>query len=176
MTLRQSRYVISRFIMIAALLLGCGVEEPAGVQVTLPSPQKPPALMTVQSPPQEQQEVKVSLTYDPAGRRDPFYPIIGVGEKKGDTGKRTTPLQRVHISDLKLVGILWGSFGFRALVQTPDGRSHPLVIGTLVGRNRGVVKKIFSDRVIIEESYRDQVGEVKEREVVLLLHPKKEET
>ncbi len=111
--------------------------------------------------------------YNAAGRRDPFAPIITKEEKKAKAGDRP-PLERYGISEFKLTGIIWQGFGYNALVEGPDGKGYVVRVGTIMGQNRGVVKKISQDKVIIEEKFKNFSGGTERREIVIELRKKQE--
>ena len=113
--------------------------------------------------------------YAPAGRRDPFAPIIERETKKSKRGD-SPPLERYNIGEFKLTGIVWGGFGYNAVLEGPDGKGDFVRTGTVIGMNRGVVKKITPNRMIIEEKYKTYTGEVERKEIIVELRKKKEET
>jgi type IV pilus assembly protein PilP len=86
-----------------------------------------------------------------------------------------TPLQTYDLSQLKLVAILVGTGDGRAMVEDAEGKGYIIHKGVYVGRNFGKVKAVLKDRVIIEERYKDYMGQVKSKEIVLQLHPPGEE-
>ncbi len=112
-------------------------------------------------------------TYIPGERRDPFVSLLQRGEQKNNTEDELTPLQRVEISDLHLVGIVEDAEGNKALVQTPDGRGYSLRVGLRVGKHDGMVKQILEDQVIIQEKKTDILGQMTVSKEILKL--KKEE-
>ena len=111
--------------------------------------------------------------YNPEGRRDPFRSIL-VTSETGKTLESLPPLLRTDVSELRLIGIVWGGFGYSAMVQTPDGKGYTIHVGTPVGPNRGKVRTITEQYLTVEEKYTDIFGENKAREVKLDLHPQKE--
>ncbi len=111
-------------------------------------------------------------TYDPGNRKDPFKPLTSGGSAISKV--TLPPLQRHEISELKVIGIVWGDFGYKAMVQASDGKGYTLSKGTLVGPNKGVVKRITKKSVIIEEMYLTTLGVEKKREVILELQSKEE--
>lgn len=113
--------------------------------------------------------------YNPAGRRDPFTPIIIKEEKKALAGAKT-PLERYPIGEFKLAGVVWGGYGYNAMLEGPDGKGYFVRIGTKIGPNQGVVKKITQTTMIIEEKFKDLQGEVSRKEIVIELHKKQEGT
>jgi type IV pilus assembly protein PilP len=109
--------------------------------------------------------------YDPAGRRDPFAPILSQ-LAPGQLDPTLPPLQRVGLTDLNLIAIIWGAYGYTAMVQTPDGNGYTVRKGTRVGPNSGVVSAVTEKGIIVQERFTDVYGRKQEREYVKLLHPK----
>lgn len=109
--------------------------------------------------------------YDPSGRRDPFAPIV----QELQPGKLDTtlpPLQRVTLTELNLIAVVWGAYGYTAMVQTPEGHGYSVRRGTRIGQNNGVVSAITERGIIVQERFTDVYGKKQEREHVKLLHPK----
>ena len=113
--------------------------------------------------------------YLPAGRRDPFTPIVIKEEKKTLSGAKT-PLERYAINEFKLSGIVWGGLGYHAVLEGPDGKGYFVKQGTVIGPNRGIVKKITQNSMIIEEKFKDPTGELNKKEIVIELRKKQEGT
>ena len=110
-------------------------------------------------------------TYDPKSRRDPFQSLARL-VKVDKTRAEMPPLQRVQISDLKLLGIMWGGYGYYALVQTPDGKGYTVKEGMLMGSNNGVIATITDRAIIVSEPSIDITGQKSTKDVELLLRPK----
>ncbi len=110
-------------------------------------------------------------SYDPSGRRDPFLPMFQLGQQVESDSSRP-PLQRVGLTELNLIGVLWGNYGYTAMVQTPDGKGYSIRRGTRIGPNNGVVSSITERGIIVQERFTDVYGNKQEREYVKLLHPK----
>ena len=98
--------------------------------------------------------------YSPKGKTDPFQPLFATESQRmapaGKGGKKEkrpplTPLQRLDLGQLKLVGIIVSPSGNKAIVEEPSGKGYVITTGTYIGRNFGRVKQILYDRVIIEE-------------------------
>lgn len=113
----------------------------------------------------------VGSGYDPSGRRDPFAPIIQELQP-GKTDSTLPPLQRVTLTELNLIAVVWGAYGYTAMVQTPDGYGYTVRRGTRVGQNNGVVSAVTERGIIVQERFTDVYGKKQEREHVKLLHPK----
>ena len=109
--------------------------------------------------------------YDPSGRRDPFAPIVQELQP-GKTDTTLPPLQRVTLTELNLIAIVWGAYGYTAMVQTPEGHGYTVRRGTRIGQNNGVVSAITERGIIVQERFTDVYGKKQEREHIKLLHPK----
>ena len=164
-------------VVCASFLVGCADSEPplkpparakpatqaavAPTVVTAPTPEL--------APPSPQQE---EFTYNPSGRRDPFRSLIVTG------GKRNVdllpPLQRREVSELKFVAVVWGQLGTYGMLEMPDGKGYAVRIGTRVGPNRGVVKRITAKDLTVVEHYVDFFGETRTRDIVLDLRTREE--
>ncbi len=122
-------------------------------------------------PPETLESLKRRYVYDPTGKPDPFKSFI---IPKMARVHRLTPLQRLEISQLTLVGIVWGDKVSKAMVQDPAGKGYILTSGTPVGTKGGTVKQILKGKVVIEEKTRDLLGRVKEKTVELTLRKPEE--
>ncbi len=109
--------------------------------------------------------------YDPSGRRDPFAPIMSQ-LNPGQVDLTLPPLQRVGLTDMNLIAVVWGAYGYTAMVQTPDGNGYAIRKGTRIGPNNGVVSAITEKGIVVQERFTDVYGRKQEREYVKLLHPK----
>lgn len=112
------------------------------------------------------------FTYDPAGRRDPFAPILQPGTGNAKPDANLPPLQQVNLTELNLIGIVWGAYGYTALIQTPDGKGYTVRRGTRLGLNNGIVSAVTERGIIVQERFTDLYGKKQEREYVKLLHAK----
>lgn len=110
-------------------------------------------------------------SYDPSGRRDPFAPVLqqlGLGP----IDPTLPPLQRVGLTEMNLIAVVWGAYGYTAMVQTPDGNGYTVRRGTRIGPNNGVVSAVTEKGIVVQERFTDVYGSKQEREYVKLLHPK----
>lgn len=169
-------------VLVGIVLQGCGGADqppqasPAASAIQPPQPQRQ---ATVVTPKPEQilpspEKEKENYAYDPEGRPDPFKSILLTGIAKKP--QILPPLQQRDLSELKVIAIIWGGLGQSAMVQTPDGKGYTVRVGTRIGSNQGVVKRITAQSVVVEERYTDVFGENKTREVVLNLGPSGEKT
>ena len=99
--------------------------------------------------------------YDATGKIDPFDPPFrvhsGVAKKTRKKIKRVprTPLERIDLAQLKLVGIILASSGNRALVEESSGKGYVIKKGTYIGTNGGKIVKIQKEAVYVEEKFED---------------------
>jgi len=112
-------------------------------------------------------EPDISDLYNPEGKLDPFEPLFkkegvspAASTKKIKRRKPLTPLERVNLSQLTLVGIIQAPSGSRALVQESSGKGYVVKKGTYIGTNSGKIVQILKDRIIIEEESEDIYGKV----------------
>jgi type IV pilus assembly protein PilP len=115
------------------------------------------------------------LPYNPLGKIDPFEPLfkdepeLEPSESKREKRIPRTPLEKIDLGQLKLVGVILASSGNRALVQEASGKGYIIKEGTYIGVNSGKVTEIKNDRVIVEEEIEDVVGKptIRNKELVL---------
>ena len=163
---------------VVVLLTGCS-DSPKPTPTT-PTPARPQPISAVSTTVTSTQaavaeEVAPLYSYAPAGRRDPFTPIIIKEEKKAMIGAKT-PLERFPISEVKLTGIVWGGLGYHAMLEGPDGKGYFVRKGMVLGPNRGVIKKITDRAMIVVETYKDPSGGENKKEIVVELSKKQEGT
>jgi type IV pilus assembly protein PilP len=89
-------------------------------------------------------------------------------EKRAKAGDQP-PLERHNLYDFKLTGVIWGGFGYNAMVEAPDGKGYLVRVGTIIGLNRGVVKKISQGIMVVEEKFKNFSGETERKEIVIEL-------
>ena len=111
----------------------------------------------------------IPKAYDATGKIDPFEPLyrekpVSVKEKKRKKRIPQTPLERIALSQLKLVGIIVASSGNRALVEESTGKGYVIKKGTYIGVNSGKVVQIKKEKVVVEEEFEDVFGKTKLRQ------------
>jgi Tfp pilus assembly protein PilP len=108
--------------------------------------------------------------YSPAGKVDPFLPLFeekpaapeeteGAEKPKKKRRIPLTPLERVDLSQLKLVGIIQAPSGNKALVEEASGKGYIIKKGTFIGIHAGRVLEIQKDRVVVEEEVENVLGQ-----------------
>ena len=103
--------------------------------------------------------------YNPLGKIDPFEPLFRekatiAKKKKKIKREPRTPLERIDLSQLKLVGIILAASGNRALVEESSGKGYVVKSGTYIGINGGKIVKIDKDLVTVEEQFEDVFGKI----------------
>jgi hypothetical protein len=81
------------------------------------------------------------------------------------------PLERMPLSDFKLVAVVKKRGSNVAMVASSDGKGYTLGVGTRIGSDGGEVRRIMPDAVIVEQVRADEFGELKKSEIVLGLRP-----
>jgi len=118
------------------------------------------------------QEEEKRPEYVVSGVRDPFQPYeVSIPEglnRDNDSAVPLDPMQRLMLSQIELVGIIVGEEN-RAVVQESSGMGYLLSEGTLIGENSGIVTKISLTGVTIKQHFKDYMGHINTREVVLSL-------
>ena len=110
----------------------------------------------------ELSETTDSYTYKIEGRIDPFASIFSTFADQNDEKKEKriplTPIEKVDLSQLKLVGIIFAPRGNKALVEDASGQGFIIKKGTGIGINSGRVIKILKGRVVVEEEAESILG------------------
>ena len=114
-----------------------------------------------------------TYNYNPAGRRDPFEPLINQLQETSRVTvvKPRGPLQKYELTQFRLMAVLVVKGRPMAMVKAPDGKSYPVKIGDEIGRYEGKVANIETkvtdrdplgkrievspDRIVVEETVRD---------------------
>jgi Tfp pilus assembly protein PilP len=144
-----------RVALLLSLIVGILVVGVSGQE-------KPPtrrARPTASPPIQKTPEPAEGYHYDAQGQRDPLEPLVKavppetLRPKPRAPDRPLAPLERFDISALKLVGIVWGDLGRKALIKAPDGKSYFATLDTYMGKYSGKVIAIENDRLVIEEQY-----------------------
>jgi Tfp pilus assembly protein PilP len=170
-----ARAVLPALALFAALA-ACGQQAPPPPVAPLPATR--PAAAAAQPAVAASAGQKVTeWVYSPGKLRDPFVRLIRTQKalRKVDPAK-LTPLQRFEIPTLKLGAIIVMGKKAAAQVTAPDGKAYTLKVGTLVGPNGAIVKKITQDSVILVEDYEDFLGRRLQQETVMPLHKREGES
>ncbi len=114
--------------------------------------------------------------YSPQGKLDPFEPLFKEKEaavvrprKKTKKRKPLTPLEKLDLSQLKLVGIIRSMSGNRALVEEASGKGYVVTKGTYIGTRSGKIVEILADRIIVAEEVENIYGKVSVQKKPLII-------
>lgn len=173
---KSVRAVMTAILFVVTISTGC---SNSGKTPSTPAPVAPkqaqqPISRVTATTVAEEKSAPV-FTYNPAGRRDPFAPIVIKEEKKAKTGE-LPPLERYNLSEFRMTGIIWGGFGYNAMLEGPDGKGYLVRVGTVLGPNKGMVKKITQSTIVVEEKFKSITGATERREIVIELRKKQEGT
>ncbi len=115
--------------------------------------------------------------YNPQGKLDPFEPLFrekaaAVVLPKKTTKKRKplTPLEKLDLSQLELVGVIRALSGNKALVQEASGKGYVVTKGTYIGTRSGKIVEILADRIIVAEEVEDIYGKISVQKRPLIIH------
>jgi len=101
--------------------------------------------------------------------RDPFRPMTLRTRINSRPRENLSPLERLDLSQLKVVGIVWDIKEPRAMVEDNTGLGYVVKVGTPMGNNDGTVKAIHRNQIVVEEFADDIYGVRKKREVSMNL-------
>ena len=151
-------------------------QKPQPPAVGKPAEPQAPALPNAES--KGLAEEKFPPLYNPMGKTDPFQPLVRQASdskvrKKKKKRIPQTPLEKMDLSQIKLVGILRTEEGSTGLVEESSGKGYVVSKGTYIGLNSGKIVDILKDRLIIEEEFENVLGEtlVRKRELKLQKPP-----
>jgi len=156
-------------LFVCSLLVAC--DDGGSPQPPQASVKNKPAVKQVAAVPEMSDEPQVvEYIYDPTGTRDPFKNPFGtLTEIPIDSAVPLTPLQKVSLDQLRVIGVIIGKGEPKAMVIAPDNKSFVLKKGTKIGRNNGSVSSITTDSIMIEEQYLDFTGEIKTKMQEIML-------
>jgi len=103
------------------------------------------------------------------GGRDPFRPMTLRTKVAPRNRENLSPLERLDLGQLKIVGIVWDIKEPRAMVEDTSGLGYTVKVGTPIGSNDGKVKAIHRNQILIEEISADIYGQRKSRDVSMKL-------
>lgn len=109
--------------------------------------------------------------YDFKGRIDPFLPLLTVNkepetvtaEEDARPKRVLTPLEKMDLSQVKLVAVIQLKGRSIAMVEEASGKGYEVKLGTYIGKNRGQVSAIHADSIVVKEIVKDFRGKRRER-------------
>jgi len=119
--------------------------------------------------PQKTSETPAPTRAVKEGDRDPFRSPLMPKKINTSVRENLSPLERVDLGQLKIVGIVWSIKEPRAMIEDTAGLGYVVRVGTPVGNNDGTVKAIQRDQIIVEEYFADAYGARKKHDVSMRL-------
>jgi Tfp pilus assembly protein PilP len=161
--------LIAVLIGIVLVFSGCSGKKDTTSADSLLSA-KPKSVQKLNPVTTQAQEPKMEYTVQ--GARDPFQPYEII--KLDDQSRMTAAdiLQNITLGQINLVGVILDKDP-RALVQDASNTGYIIKEGMHIGENSGIVTNISNNGVTVKQHFKDYMGNVNTREVVLTL--KKEE-
>lgn len=125
-------------------------------------------------------EISDSVGYVAKSMVDPFMPLIQEKKeipapeiKKPDKPRRVlTPLEKMELSQIKLVAVVIMEGRKIAMVEEATGKGYEVLIGTHMGKNQGRVIDITFDTIVVKEIVTDYKGNQIERLQEIKIHKK----
>ncbi len=146
-----------------AFSVGCSDDEGAGAGAAKATAPKVAKKATEEVAP------VAEYHYDPTDKVDPFRSYIR-RQVTFNPDDNASPLERFDISQLSVMGIIWGVDEPRALVRDPTGKGYIVRAGTPIGKNKGRILRIEDNRVIVKETYLDHLDRATTKEVDIELY------
>lgn len=151
-------------LLTAALLLTAFAASPVAAQTGTATPASREAT-PASAPP-----VPQGYSYNPAGRRDPFVPLVQRGtDARGAVVNRPEGLPGVAVSEVAIKGIVQSRGAFVAMLQAPDNKTYIVRNGDRLFD--ATVKAVTADAVVFVQQVSDPLSLVKQREIRRPLRP-----
>jgi type IV pilus assembly protein PilP len=182
---QKNRYSVKFAVVFVCVLLcatACKKDQPRPV-----APAQPPKAAVPPKPVQKPASSALRLPdppvnqFDFSNKKDPFKPFVVVKPppkhfSPGNGGGRPLPdlpIYRYDVNQFKLIGIITGGQGNKAMVTDPAGKGYVLKVGMLIGKNEGKIVVINSGGVDVIEQFKDDNGRVRKENIKLTL-PRKQ--
>jgi type IV pilus assembly protein PilP len=148
-------------LLSLAVAAGCGSDK---AEVTAAKPVAPKVAKVA-----PETTVAVAYRYDPTDKTDPFKSYIR-RQVTLESDASSSPRERFDLSQLIVMGIIWGVDEPRALVKDPTGKGYIVKAGTPIGKNKGRILRIEDNKVVVKETYLDHLDRATTKEVELELY------
>ncbi len=111
--------------------------------------------LAVPSPSAPESEAPSPQVVDYKKFRDPFKePVIS------ESVEVRSDLEKFAVTDFKVTGVITGPIRMRAMLVAPDGKTHYVSEKMKIGLRDGVIKKITTRTVVVQEKVVNPLGEV----------------
>ena len=165
---------IALFLIVGAMLAGCGSEEHSDLKQELNALTKDVRGKIDPLPVVKPYEPVPYAAFD---QPDPFGPAkielvtknaSGGGGIKPDLNRPKEPLEAYPLESLAMVGVLQQSKQIFALVKA-DSSLYRVKVGNYLGQNFGLITTISDNQIQLRELVQDAAGDWAERQSVLQL-------
>ncbi len=103
--------------------------------------------------------------------RDPFQrPTLRL-----ERGSPKTPLENYSIEQFELLGVISGPVKMRAMIKTPDSKTHLVSEKMKIGNRNGFVRRITSNSLLIREKVLNVFGQEEEVDTELKISSRAKE-
>lgn len=166
----------SFILALPLLLVSCGDDavDSGSLKATAKMP-KPKKVVTAKKVSTEKEavktagELKESLGKRKTGLRNPFQSYITPDVTTYD--RVLGPLECCELSLFRLMAVISGVDRPRALIMAPDGKKYITKKGDVMGLRGGKITKIYKNKIIVEESFKDSDGKKMIKEYVEISLP-----
>ena len=152
----------SALLLCVAALAACSGKDKVDPNAARPAMAKPAKA-------EPSAAAAVAYHYDPTDKTDPFKSYIR-REVTLQNDETSSPLERFDLSQLIVMGIIWGVDEPRALVKDPTGKGYSVKAGPPIGKNKGRILRIDDTKVVVKETYLDHLDRATTKEVELELY------
>lgn len=143
----------------------------APARPSTPPPAKPAEKPQAAQPPAKPPAKPAEYAYKPGNRPDPFRPFFEEAKAAAIIseceGIPPGPLTEQEVSQFSLVAVIAHGPEAMAMVQDSTGKGYVIRVGSFVGKKCGKVSAIGHDGAIIDEPYKDLMGQTQIRKVTL---------
>ena len=143
--------------------VGCSEDAPTQAAPSRPRPPGPSLTAPADG---GGEATQVAYRYDPTDKRDPFRSFVRSFDREEGT---ETPLERFDLTQLTVTAIVWSTEDPRALIKDPAGKGYIVVVGTILGKNKGRIVAIEDNVVRVKETYVDALNRAATKNVEMRL-------
>ena len=160
----SGRFPLRTVCALALLVLATGCSDDAPTEAAKPAIPK-----AARRAAPEATAPTAEYHYDPTDKVDPFRSYVR-RQVTFDPEAGSSPLERFDLTQLTVMGIIWGLEEPRALVRDPTGKGYIVKAGTPIGKNKGRILRIEDNKVVVKETYLDHLDRATTKEVDLELY------
>ncbi|HWR57495.1 MAG TPA: pilus assembly protein PilP [Thermodesulfovibrionales bacterium] len=113
-----------------------------------------------------------AYTYNPKGKRDPFFSIIEASKREKELEKKKKslrPSESYDVTDVTIIAIAGDRNNYYAMIQLPDKKYFTVREGMTLGVHGGKIIKIDQVSVVVREQIKDFKGEIQSKDTVIRL-------